>query len=231
MTSFASGIDLGVDFTAPFNLSRQLQVNIFPSTEQAHSWSKKGFPNGIQLLKQVHGPLILSHFDALKDNVADGHWADFDAQKPVALGIYTADCLAVCFAWGDVGMIVHAGWKGLAAGILDKAFHFFDLPPDRILIGPAIFGDSYECGLEVGTALQQAGCGNIPVTENKCFPDLQILASQLFLKWGIKPQKISVARANTYTNPLLCSYRRACHLGEPNLGRIVTVLSNHKSSC
>jgi copper oxidase (laccase) domain-containing protein len=189
--------------------------------------------------KQCHGSEIV-HFPkdfGLDVPRADGLWSEFNSESFLSLGVYTADCLPVCLSWkpgkglGTVGMVVHAGWKGFADGILQKALHYFENPPTEVFMGPAIFGRTYECGLEVAAALETAGCENIQRSGDKCFPDLQALAAAFFLKEGVLPSNIHVMRLNTYDCAELPSYRRSCHQGQNHTSRMVTVLSNPKSSC
>jgi YfiH family protein len=69
------------------------------------------------------------------------------------LAILTADCLPVVFAAGDGSEIAatHAGWRGLAAGILEATVAAMQTSPDRILawLGPAAGPQAYEVGQEV----------------------------------------------------------------------------------
>jgi YfiH family protein len=71
----------------------------------------------------------------------------------------TADCLPVFF-WtqsGDQIAAVHAGWRGLANGILGQALQVFP-DPGRVIcgIGPAISVHAFEVGLDVVTAFQHS---------------------------------------------------------------------------
>ena len=75
------------------------------------------------------------------------------------LAILTADCVPIAMASPESGLlaVVHAGWRGLAAGILPKAARAFDDPADvRVAIGPAIGPCHYEVGEEVADAVGRA---------------------------------------------------------------------------
>ena len=65
----------------------------------------------------------------------------------------TADCLPVllCDACGSRVAAVHAGWRGLAAGILERACAALVTPPEMLLawLGPAIGPAAFEVGPEV----------------------------------------------------------------------------------
>jgi YfiH family protein len=75
----------------------------------------------------------------------DGH---ITSLAQIGLLALTADCLPVALvAPGRVAML-HAGWRGLAAGIIPRALQGFDRPP-AAAIGPAIGRCCYEVGAEV----------------------------------------------------------------------------------
>jgi YfiH family protein len=70
--------------------------------------------------------------------------------------VTAADCLPVffCDRRGSVVGAAHAGWRGLARGILEKTVEAMNVPPDEILcwLGPAIGPDAFEVGPEVREA-------------------------------------------------------------------------------
>jgi YfiH family protein len=67
--------------------------------------------------------------------------------------VLTADCLPVLFAsLDDAGVAAaHAGWRGLAAGVLEATVRAMRAQPERILawLGPAISQQAFEVGAEV----------------------------------------------------------------------------------
>jgi YfiH family protein len=83
----------------------------------------------------------------------DGHVTDLEG---VALLVLVADCLPVALAGGGRVAMVHCGWRGLAAGILDRAAERFDQPP-AAAIGPGIGRCCYEVGQEVLDAFGAPG--------------------------------------------------------------------------
>lgn len=100
-------------------------------------------------LSQVHGTRVVAAETASGDTEAD---AATVSQPGLAAAVMTADCLPVFF-WQDDGArlaIAHAGWRGLAAGILAETLSQFD---DRSRVccglGPAIGPDAYEVGMDV----------------------------------------------------------------------------------
>jgi YfiH family protein len=65
----------------------------------------------------------------------------------------TADCLPIllCDTVGTCVAVVHAGWRGLAAGVIERTVAAMPVPPHKLLawLGPAIGVDAFEVGDEV----------------------------------------------------------------------------------
>jgi polyphenol oxidase len=80
----------------------------------------------------------------------DGHVTDL---KEMGLLVLAADCLPVALAAPGRVAMLHCGWRGLAAGILDEAVARFDEPP-AAAIGPGIGRCCYEVGPEVLAAFE-----------------------------------------------------------------------------
>jgi YfiH family protein len=81
-------------------------------------------------------------------------------ERGLALSILAADCVPVALVDPEAGRlgVVHAGWRGVAAGIVAVALgHFSD--PSRVaaVIGPAVGPDHYAVGESVATAIQDVG--------------------------------------------------------------------------
>lgn len=120
-----------------------------------------GLPSEPAWLEQVHGREVL-RLDApeLSDaRVADGAVTGTPGR---VLAVLTADCLPVLFARADgarVG-VAHAGWRGLAAGVLEATLAQMDAAPGAVTawIGPGIGAAAYEVGEDVRAACV-AACG------------------------------------------------------------------------
>jgi YfiH family protein len=86
------------------------------------------------------------------------------AREPGAIvAVLTADCLPIllCADSGDEFAAIHAGWRGLAAGIVTTTLSRMDTPPARLLawLGPAISQPAFEVGDEVRAAFVAAERG------------------------------------------------------------------------
>ena len=103
-------------------------------------------------LEQVHGARVLDlDVDAMAP--ADGA---VTARAGVVCAVLTADCLPVlfCSAHGRRVGVAHAGWRGLAGGVLPAAVQALGAPAGDVLawLGPAIGAAAYEVGDEVRSA-------------------------------------------------------------------------------
>lgn len=113
-------------------------------------------PAGIALLNQVHGARVV----AIDEVHAATEPPDADAVTGSAAGhvcaVRTADCLPVLFCTRDGGEIAaaHAGWRGLAAGVLENTVAALRSGPSELLawFGPAISQPNFEVGDEVREA-------------------------------------------------------------------------------
>ena len=98
--------------------------------------------------RQVHGATVVLDDEA--DIVdADGQVSTRPGVAPLVL---TADCLPVALAAPDAVGMVHAGWRGLAAGVLEQAVSKLHGGPLAAAIGPCARGCCYEVGDEVREA-------------------------------------------------------------------------------
>jgi polyphenol oxidase len=75
----------------------------------------------------------------------DGHTT---TSKEVPLLVLVADCLPVALVSEERATMLHCGWRGLAAGIIERGLDLFETPP-RAVLGPAICACCYEVGDEV----------------------------------------------------------------------------------
>ncbi len=105
-------------------------------------------------LRQVHGAAVV---DASR--IASGAQADAAVTRArgVVCAVLVADCMPVLLADAEQGKavgIAHAGWRGLAAGVLQATVTAMRVDPARLIawLGPAIGPHAYEVGEEVRAA-------------------------------------------------------------------------------
>lgn len=131
------GSHVGDDLAAVQENRRRVRTALGLATEPA--W-----------LSQVHGTDVV---DAAIHSSAPPADAAFARKAGPACAILTADCLPVLFCdrEGTRVAAAHAGWRGLAAGVLTAAVRALEVPGERLLawLGPAIEQEAFEVGPEV----------------------------------------------------------------------------------
>jgi YfiH family protein len=104
-------------------------------------------------LNQVHGSNVVT---AGEYDVAPEADASVKGSDPFVCVVRTADCLPVlmCSGDGDRFGVGHAGWRGLAAGVIENTVAKLDVDPSSLLVwlGPAISQTAFEVGDEVREA-------------------------------------------------------------------------------
>lgn len=104
-------------------------------------------------LSQVHGSRVIDVAEATAGVEAD---AGFSRRPGEVCAVLTADCLPVLFCDTDGHCVAaaHAGWRGLAAGVLEATIAAMAVDPGRLLawLGPAIGATAFEVGTEVRSA-------------------------------------------------------------------------------
>jgi len=107
-------------------------------------------PSEPRWLRQVHGSHVVVDPSAGETPEAD---AAITRQPGVVCVVQSADCLPVILASGDGAelAIAHAGWRGLAAGVVEATVRAMSTDPANLLawLGPAISQPAFEIGGEV----------------------------------------------------------------------------------
>jgi YfiH family protein len=175
-------------------------------------------------LKQVHGTRV-ARLDG--QPVASPADASVTGESKQACVIMTADCLPVllCDAKGTQVAAAHAGWRGLAAGVLEAAVAEMRSAPADVMawLGPAIGSKAYEVGGEVRQAFvaQDAAAAEAfkpGRSADKWWCDLYMLARQRLKATGVR--QIYGGGFCTYTERgRFFSYRR-----DGECGRMATLI-------
>jgi hypothetical protein len=100
-------------------------------------------------VRQVHGGIVLQASEPGELDDADGIYT---ARPGLPAAVFTADCLSVAIEADRAVGIVHAGWRGVVAGVVDNlrtAMNAAGWEPLRAAIGPGIGPCCFEVGAEV----------------------------------------------------------------------------------
>lgn len=167
-------------------------------------------------LSQVHGIRVVEA-DPARVETADASWS----QTPgIASLVMTADCLPALFCnrGGTRVAAAHAGWRGLANGVLEATLDALATPADQILVwlGPAIGPDAFEVGPEVRDAFiaqhAEADTAFRPsANAGRYLADIYALALIRLAARGITA--VHGGGFCTVSDPRFYSYRRASRTG------------------
>ncbi len=132
----------------------------------------------------------------------------FTSNKDLTLEVSTADCLPIFFVDKFFFGVVHAGWKGLAEGIIANSIELlikngFILENTHILIGPSIRKDSFEVKEDVASLFDKKF---LISKDKKTFLSLQDIAINQLNSFNI--YDIVDVEECTYSTPHYYSYRR-----------------------
>jgi polyphenol oxidase len=174
-------------------------------------------PSAPHWLDQVHGTRVVRVDGVHPAPSADAIRADAAVTREcrTVLAIRAADCLPVLLSdrEGEVVGAAHAGWRGLAAGVLENTVAAMDCPPSGIVawLGPAIGRSAFEVGDEVREAFtavdRRAATAFLPVKSGKWLADLETLARQRLARAGV--DDVHGGGMCTMSDPLRWfSYRR-----------------------
>ena len=154
---------------------------------------------------------------------ADASWT---ATPGIACTAMTADCLPALFCdrAGTRVAAAHAGWRGLAAGVLEAAALSLNVAPQELLVwlGPAIGPKAFEVGAEVREVfvkdMPQAEAAFVPsINAGRFMADIYELARLRLARFGITA--VYGGGFCTVTDPRFFSYRRS-----PNTGRFASLV-------
>jgi polyphenol oxidase len=168
-----------------------LRVNDDPAAVGANRRLLRQFlPADPKWLNQVHGTTVVA-----AESITDPVEADASvATSPGSVvAIMVADCLPVLFTdrGGNVVAAAHAGWRGLAAGVIENTVRTLAAPPKDVIayLGPAIGPSAFEVGGDVRDAFvavdAAAGRAFHAHKPGKWLADLFLLARQRLAGAGV----------------------------------------------
>ena len=159
--------------------------------------------DGVIIPVQTHANTIIEIITG-DENLHDCDGLISSNDNTFSLGIQTADCAAICFYDKQKYGVIHAGWRGLVNGIIEKMLDMFDKP--SIFVAPLL--NSFEiqkddCYRQIANKFgtQYFSCHQEQGKEIILFHFLEAIKSLL------PPETQSDGR-NTFDYPKLASWRR-----------------------
>jgi YfiH family protein len=187
-----------------------------------------GLPSPPRWLRQVHGTAV-----AIEPGDDEPQADAAVARTPgTVLAILTADCLPVVFAAADGNEVAaaHAGWRGLAAGVLEATIAAMHAQPEHLLawLGPCAGPQAYEVGQEVFDAFVArdplAGAAFVATRPGHWHVDLHALARQRLLAAGVA--RVHGGGLCTISDPR----RFYSHRRDQRTGRMATLVWHGRAS-
>lgn len=155
-------------------------------------------------ISQVHGIHAVQADTSAQNVTAD---ASFTCKPNTICAVMTADCLPllICDKEASYVAAIHAGWRGLAAGIIEHTIAKLPMPRESLLIwlGPAIGPTAFEVGAEIVELFAQhdkKARAAFQPTKDKWLGDIYTLAKQRLADCNINPKNIYGGEFCTYTD-------------------------------
>jgi YfiH family protein len=214
VTTRSGGVSSG-DY-ASFNLGDATQDD--PAAVLANKTRLQALlPQPPRWLTQVHGAQVVRADEIERPVAAD---AAYTVSADVVCAVKIADCMPILLAdaAGGAVAVCHAGWRGLAAGVVENTVRAMPVAPASLyaFLGPAIGPDAFEVGDEVRAAFcaVEADAANAfrPGKPGKWMADLFRLAHQRLARCGV--ERVYGGGICTYSNPdRFFSHRRNSRTG------------------
>ena len=192
-----------------------------------------------RMLGMIQSHSSICHILRTPDELAAGRVeADslVTALPNIALAVLTADCLPLLLADHKNGIIgaCHAGWRGAVGGVIEATLKSMtelggDLNTTTMRIGPAIQQANYQIDADLKTHIvathpdAQLCFAHDPAVAQKYLFDLPRFAAQKARAAGVG-EIYDVGLDSYGADDLFFSYRRACHKGEAESGRQISVI-------
>lgn len=183
---------------------------------------------------QVHGRAVVDV--QVTDHVDEVRHVDADALvtgvPATAVAVRTADCLPLLIGDPETGVVaaVHAGWRGVVAGVVEAALermartHGVRVPSLLVALGPHIRADAFEVGAEVAGQIAAVAHGEdvIEAREPRPHADLARTVRAQLRHHGVADDRVDDVGGCTLSEPeRFFSHRRGAGVTGRHLSAIV----------
>lgn len=180
---------------ASFNLAEHVGDNLQNVAKNRAKLVKElALPSEPIWLKQEHtNEVLVLDQQAIRDKCFQNRPYDaiYTQLQNVVCCVMTADCmpLLACNRHGTEVAAIHAGWRGMAEGIIEKTLEKFITPMNELVVwaGPTISQRYFEVGHEVKRVLGGDNSHYAPHSTdiNKCYANLYALAAERLQRLGV----------------------------------------------
>ena len=173
----------------------------------------------IALMNQSHSNIVNELIDYENYTRSD---AIFTNNSEIACAVITADCLPILVTNKSGTFIgcIHAGWRGLIGGIIEKFFkrvQNIDKSEFKVLIGPSISKKRYEVGQFIFDLFSEYSNHFTYNNNGKYNMDLRNIANEILSRQGISD--VTISSECTFDNQSFFSYRR-----DKTSGRFISLI-------
>ncbi len=220
VTTRAGGVSTGP--YASFNLG-ELTADAAAAVQANKARLNALLPQPPRWLRQVHGARVV---EADRVSAPVGADAAYTRTPGVVCAVRIADCMPVLIAdtAGRGVAVAHAGWRGLASGVVENTVKALQLDPASLLayLGPAIGPQAFEVGDEVRAQFCAVDADAVqafrPLGGGKWLADLFHLGRQRLARCGV--HRVYGGGLCTHSNP----QRFYSHRRNPVTGRMAAVI-------
>jgi YfiH family protein len=206
---------------AAFNLALHVEDNEQHVVENRQDLMRHAhLPASPKWLNQTHSHIALLA-ETISADIAPNADASYTQKPNEVCVVMTADCLPILVTNknGTEVAAIHAGWQGLAAGVIENTLSALQSPSSDLMIwiGPSIHQANYEVGEDFYTKFADnhsqteldAAFRPICPSPKKWLANVPLLAVQRLTRFGVNLQDIYLSKECTYAHPdQYFSYRR-----------------------
>jgi YfiH family protein len=154
-------------------------------------------PSRLVIVHQAHSTTVVLANEATEESSGD---IIVDYGDEFAIAILVADCVPLLLVDEDSPTlaVVHAGWKGLASGVISNALLRFEHPESvHAFLGPCISQEAYQVGPEVAEKFTTVPGAVVPDTGDRSRLDLRHVAVSQLLGGRLTDDHIVISRQAT----------------------------------
>lgn len=153
-------------------------------------------PEQLRFVNQVHGDTVAFARDVTTHTSADALVGEDD----FAVAILVADCVPILLInrHSHAFAVVHAGWRGLAAGVIERAASALGSGPSLYaFVGPSISVAAYQVGPEVASHFAHVPHATVADHDDRSRLDLRVVSAYQLHKLGLEDANVELSAAVT----------------------------------
>jgi YfiH family protein len=174
------------------NLGDHVGDDLVHVRENRHVVARAIGAERLVIVRQVHGARILDARDVTPESEADALLSD---GSDLALAILVADCVPLLLVESTSSRfcLVHAGWRGLHAGVITKALEHLYAPDVHAFLGPSISPARYQVGPDVAIHFDDVPNALTPDGADRSRLDLRLVATTQLRGAGVTDEHITLS--------------------------------------